>query len=1254
MKQIKYLLPAALVSLSLFCGPALHAQFQYSCGQNLVPNPGFEDHTSCPNGISELDLAAPWFQPTLGTSDYFNTCATSFSSQVGVPSNFAGSQTPHGGQAYAGAYMYYSGGIVYREYMETPLLVPLVAGHTYAVSFYVSLVSTSEYAVTNVGAYLSVNPVTSANYTNLPVIPQVQNPAGNFLNSANWTLIQGTFTAAGGESYLTIGNFYDDAHTPTQPVVGGNNAGYSYYYIDDVSVIDPSICNTCSNSCLIIVNPGDIAVATCSNSLPVFYSVGVTDNCCTNSTLTISPASGFNFPLGTTTVTSMVTDTCGDTNSCTFTVTVIQNTNAPIIYGCPTNIPVCGTNGCGTMPDVTGEVQAVTAIGVGSVVVTQSIPPGTVLCSNTNVVFTVSDACGDATNCTVPCTLINCASNNCLQIQCWTNMTVISCTNLPVYYYPTATDNCCSNWGILCLPASGSYFEPNTTNTVTCVATDLCGNVSSCSFTVAVNCVTNCLDLVCPSNILVITCSNCAPVNLAAMATDLCCTNNVAISYELNGTSISSPYCFPPGVSTVDVTATDGCSNLATGSFTVVVRACTNAAGPCCGPGLGPQTIHWLPTPASGTVLSDPSGTNPQGSWWVTNLPCYGRVLLTQSFPDRVGWFENTNLDDVPNGQGTFNFTDPGYGPYSWGSSAGINFLATNNDLYTVTFYFLDGPPDPCDLVVAVAGLAQNTTATMSQPLMFQTEYDLNSPLSGGTFSAETKLDGVYGPPIAGSIGTIVSSAVKQTGGDDVNTGWAVLQPLNSLATTNLAAGSVQGFSGPLNNLSYLSLDVNQQPGDGVGFTVGYICCSNCLQVQTPGNIVIDSCTNVPVVYPPLVVTDPCCGTNWNVVYDPPSGSIFDVGTSQTVNFTVVDACGNSNGYTFTVTVNPAFPRVQTPGNIVIDSCTNVEVVYPPLVVNDPCCGTNWSVVYDPPSGTSFAPGTSSLVNWYAYDCLSGTNFFAAYSFLVLVVCTNCCEGSITNYSVTVVKGSNYLADCLCQAPSNTLAQVIPSVPEGTEVYFWDSAAGQFTTPDTFTSGAWQIGTEPLVLGEGFLLVSFTNQYQLTIYGVEPGCGGGCSPLDCFSPTMLAGDYGIDPNPGDFCDRFCCPPPPGTGVQVWNAGTQSFTTYDYAASWPPPPLPVGYSEFVSVNKAACLAGNTVVQIVRSGTSQASSLTMTWSTNGIPNNFWQPQYSTDLVHWLTLPITGALNPPIIINKSSFSLGAPYQFYRLAATNAFQTN
>lgn len=54
-----------------------------------------------------------------------------------------------------------------------------------------------------------------------------------------------------------------------------------------------------------------------------------------------------------------------------------------------------------------------------------------------------------------------------------------------VNFTVTATDNCSGPVSIVCTPPSGSVF-PTGTNTVTCVATDSCGNTSQCSFKVIV------------------------------------------------------------------------------------------------------------------------------------------------------------------------------------------------------------------------------------------------------------------------------------------------------------------------------------------------------------------------------------------------------------------------------------------------------------------------------------------------------------------------------------------------------------------------------------------------------------------------------------------------------------------------------------------------------------------------------------------------------------------------------------------------
>ncbi|HQW44935.1 MAG TPA: T9SS type A sorting domain-containing protein, partial [Chitinophagaceae bacterium] len=69
-----------------------------------------------------------------------------------------------------------------------------------------------------------------------------------------------------------------------------------------------------------------------------------TDNCAGSVTIVSTPASGTAFPIGTTTVTSTATDACGNSSSCTFTVTV-ADAQLPVITAHPQNRTVCaGTN----------------------------------------------------------------------------------------------------------------------------------------------------------------------------------------------------------------------------------------------------------------------------------------------------------------------------------------------------------------------------------------------------------------------------------------------------------------------------------------------------------------------------------------------------------------------------------------------------------------------------------------------------------------------------------------------------------------------------------------------------------------------------------------------------------------------------------------------------------------------------------------------------------------------------------------------
>ena len=220
------------------------------CPSNLVPNPDFESFSNCPNASFQLPTLS-WTSPTAASPDYYNSCAA-VSTGVSTPINDFGNQTPRSGGGYVGLIMRPTND--YREYIETQLTAPLIANHVYQVSFYVNLADNSQWAVDEIGAYLStgsVGPIPLAPVLN--VIPQIKNPTGFVITDKNnWTLISGSYTALGGEDHIVIGNFSDNNSTTTIMGLGGLYPT-SYYWIEDVEVCE-IYAPPCPNN--IVQNPG--------------------------------------------------------------------------------------------------------------------------------------------------------------------------------------------------------------------------------------------------------------------------------------------------------------------------------------------------------------------------------------------------------------------------------------------------------------------------------------------------------------------------------------------------------------------------------------------------------------------------------------------------------------------------------------------------------------------------------------------------------------------------------------------------------------------------------------------------------------------------------------------------------------------------------------------------------------------------------------------------------------------------------------
>jgi hypothetical protein len=437
-------------------------------GTNLVPNESFEASTNCPTDLSQLGFAVPWYQPTQATPDWFNTCSTT--NLVGVPANFMGNQTPFTGQAYAGM-IAYSLNYDYREYLQAPLAAPLVAGQTYTVSFRASLAEQSGWALAELGAHLSVGPVTNYSMdTVLPVVPQVENPSANMLTNLNgWSWVVGTYTAVGGETHITVGNFRTDANTTVLPA-SGPETSQAYYYIDDIRVE-----LGCGNQPEVLVPCG---------TPWTFPTVTGYDLCAgTNVTITINDITNSVCPL-IVNRTWTLSDPCGNTTNLSQTVFTMDAIPPTVDCACLLAAvePLLITNGCPAyIPDFSFLSNSPCfSDNCGPIQIFQSPAAGTSVGPGAHPInITIADCGGNATNCMVTFNVLATLGG----IQCPGDIYVLTCSNsLPVNY----TVNTFGNIGPMsCTPPPGSLF-PLGTNQVNCLATNSCGDVVVCNFKVIV------------------------------------------------------------------------------------------------------------------------------------------------------------------------------------------------------------------------------------------------------------------------------------------------------------------------------------------------------------------------------------------------------------------------------------------------------------------------------------------------------------------------------------------------------------------------------------------------------------------------------------------------------------------------------------------------------------------------------------------------------------------------------------------------
>lgn len=219
--------------------------------ENMVLNPGFEEHEKCPDDYTQMDathrLIPHWTYPSATTPDYFNKCGTG---DARVPDNFAGWSQPHSGDGYVGAILTGSDRD-FREYFQGELSSLMVAGQVYCVSFWYKLASGSKFAVDQLSIYFEPNQTKNANKTFLNYPAQLNNQEGLFLdNTEEWKRYCMLYTAQGGEAFFIVGNFKN--YENTNYVVTGKDTknkrgkAYAYYFFDDFEIRPLTDCEECA------------------------------------------------------------------------------------------------------------------------------------------------------------------------------------------------------------------------------------------------------------------------------------------------------------------------------------------------------------------------------------------------------------------------------------------------------------------------------------------------------------------------------------------------------------------------------------------------------------------------------------------------------------------------------------------------------------------------------------------------------------------------------------------------------------------------------------------------------------------------------------------------------------------------------------------------------------------------------------------------------------------------------------------------
>jgi hypothetical protein len=281
---------------------------------------------------------------------------------------------------------------------------------------------------------------------------------------------------------LTSGDFFAPGVYNIEYII--SNGSESSVCIFTVTVLDPEMPQvTCDDNLTAFVD------ANCNYILPDYTlspNFSASDNCTIASTgQSPLPGTVINGAGEVTQITVGAADPSGNINTCTFTLTLVDNI-APVIV-CPANqFTAAGINCEGTLQEYIA-LSAYSDNCTSNPLVVQNPTVGTTFTDDITVTLTITDATGNSNSCSfdvivddVTAPSITCPSNTVRYLDAGCEYEVEDFSLIT-----SAIDNCSTTLTFTQTPAINTKLSTNNSNHfITMTATDVENNSSVCSFTI--------------------------------------------------------------------------------------------------------------------------------------------------------------------------------------------------------------------------------------------------------------------------------------------------------------------------------------------------------------------------------------------------------------------------------------------------------------------------------------------------------------------------------------------------------------------------------------------------------------------------------------------------------------------------------------------------------------------------------------------------------------------------------------------------